>query len=463
MPLPLHPEGRTGGGQVEPHPLRLVLQRGAQGPMLAGSEPLGEGRIDRRRAVRHPHLDVRRLLPQGVPELAILLLRHDQDGRRIGDVAVHHVLRGVAEERRHRVELALPDRVELVIVAGGAAHGEPEKDVADRLRPVLRVDDLVFLGHDPALVGRDVVALETRRHELVQARLGQQVARHLLHRELVERLVLVEGPDHPVAVGIHLAVVVDVDPVRIAVARCVEPVPGAVLAPLLGLEQPVDELLVGVFRRIVQEGIHDAGIGRQPRQVERGTARQRPPVRLGCRGQALGIEARENETIERVAGPLGVNHGRHPRTDDPIERPVLIPRGALVDPAPQDVDLLVAQRLVRVRRRHPQARAGVRDALVHQAGRGIALDDRMPVGSLRESAVLGIQTEPHLSRALVRPVALEAVVGQDGPHLPLKIHGRRRCALRGGGRRSDSKPGRKHEARQRPGPQAGGSGIDESD
>ena len=158
--------------------------------MLARGEPLGEGRIDRLRAVRHPQLDVGRLLPQGVPEIAILLPRHHQDGRRIGDVAVHHVLRRVAEERRHRVELALPDRVELVVVAGGAAHGQPEKDVAYRLGPVLRVDGLVLLGYDPALVGRDVVALEPGRHELVQARLGQQVARHLLHGEFVERLVL---------------------------------------------------------------------------------------------------------------------------------------------------------------------------------------------------------------------------------------------------------------------------------
>ena len=48
-------------------------------------------------------------------------LRHDDDRRRVLDVAVHRRLRRVVEERRQRVELALRERVELVVVADRAA------------------------------------------------------------------------------------------------------------------------------------------------------------------------------------------------------------------------------------------------------------------------------------------------------------------------------------------------------
>ena len=458
MPLPFHLEGRIRRlVEVEPHPLRLVLQGRLQVPVVARREPLGEGGIDLRRPAGHPRLHVGGLLPQVVPELPVRFLRDDQDGRRVGDVAVHYVLRSVPEERGHRVELALADRVELVVVAGGATDGQTQKDVADRLRAILRVDGLVLLGNDPALVGGDVVALEAGRHELVQARLGQQIAGHLLHRELVEGLVPVEGADDPVAVGIHLAVVVDVNPVRVAIARRVEPVAGPVLAPLLGREQPVDVPLVGVLRRIVQECMQQRGIGRQPRQVERRAARQRPPVGLGRRRQPLGLQPGEDEAIERIARPVGVGHGRSIGTDDRLERPVLVPGSALVDPAPQHVDLLVVQRLVGVGRRHPQPRVGVRDALEDKAGPGVPLDDRVAVRPFRESALLGVEPQPHLPRALVRPMALEAVVRQDRPHLPLEVDGRRRSRVLPGRRRyAGERPRREHQDRRRERPQATG-------
>ena len=59
-------------------------------------------------------------------------------------------------------------------------------------------------------------------------------------------MLRVEGLDHPVAVGPHLAVVVDVDAVRVGVAGRVEPVAGAVFAPLRRCQQAVDQLLVSV-------------------------------------------------------------------------------------------------------------------------------------------------------------------------------------------------------------------------
>ncbi len=81
---------------------------------------------------------------------------------------------------------------------------------------------------------------------LVERRVRQQVAGELLDGELVERQVLVEGLDHPVAVRPHLAVVVEVDAVRVGVAGDVEPVPAAMLAPVRRRQQAFDELLVSI-------------------------------------------------------------------------------------------------------------------------------------------------------------------------------------------------------------------------
>ena len=49
--------------------------------------------------------------------------RHGHDRRRVLHVAVHRLLRRVVEKRRERIELALRQRIELVIVTHSAAGG----------------------------------------------------------------------------------------------------------------------------------------------------------------------------------------------------------------------------------------------------------------------------------------------------------------------------------------------------
>ena len=425
VPLALVHDGGAGGvveGQRQQ--LRLRLERRHEGAVLAAGHPLDEVGVHRHRALVEPGVELGRLVAQLVPEPAVGVVGHHEDGRRVGDVAVHDVLGGVPEERGHRVELALRDGVELVVVAGGAADGQAEEDVADGLGPVLGVDRLVLLRHHPALVGGDVVALKAGGHELVEARLGQEVAGHLLDDEVVEGLVLVERPDRPVAPREHLAVVVDVDAVGVAVAGRVEPVAGAVLAPVPRPQQPVDEGLVGVVRGVVQVGREEARIGRQPRQVEGRPAGQGALVGLGRRGQPLGLEPRENEAVDGVARPRLVGHRRGRVLGDGFERPVLVPRRALVDPAGQHVDLPGRQPLVGQRRgRHPQPFVGVGDALVQQARPGVAGHDGGTARARPERPVPRVEPQPRLARALVGPVAREAVVGQNRPHVALEVDG----------------------------------------
>ncbi len=100
-----------------------------------------------------------------------------------------------------------------------------------------------------------MAAIESGGDDLVEGRLGEQIAGKLLDDELVERLVPVEGADDPVAIGPDLAVVVEVQAVGVAVPGGVEPEPRQVLAVLGGFQEPVDDPLIGTLGAIVQERV----------------------------------------------------------------------------------------------------------------------------------------------------------------------------------------------------------------
>ena len=78
-----------------------------------------------------------------------------------------------------------------------------------------------------------------------------------------------------------------------------------------------------------------------------------------------------------------------------------------------------------VGRRHPQGRLGMGDALVEQAGLGVARDDQAAAGPLGEGSLPGIQPEIHHPGGRIGTVALEAVVGEDGTNVPLEVDGGR--------------------------------------
>ena len=153
---------------------------------------------------------------------------------------------GVSEEGRHGVEVLLADRVELVVVAGRAVSGEPEPDPRGGGHPVVGVVGEVLLLDGAALIGGHVAPVEPGGDLLLFRRTGQEVAGDLLYGEPVEGHVAIEGPDDPVAVGPHLAVVVEVQPVRVGVAGRIEPVACPVLTPLRRVHETIHPSLVGV-------------------------------------------------------------------------------------------------------------------------------------------------------------------------------------------------------------------------
>src|SRR5205814_4635528 len=116
----------------------------------------------------------------------------------------------------HLIELALRERVELVIVTDRAVGGQAKPDRRHRLGTIARVEDEILLRNDAAFIRGDVAAVEAGRYLLIKRAAGQQVAGELIDGELVERLVLVEGANHPIAIGPNLTIVVKVDAVGVS-------------------------------------------------------------------------------------------------------------------------------------------------------------------------------------------------------------------------------------------------------
>ena len=121
--------------------------------------------------------------------------------------------------------------------------------------------------------------------------------------ELIERHVAVERVDHPVAVLPDVAAVVLLVAVGVGVAGEVEPRPRPALAVVRRRQQPIDDALVGVGRRVGDERVDFRGRRRKAGQVERDAAQQRRLSASGDGDSCLALEPRQHEPIDRIARP----------------------------------------------------------------------------------------------------------------------------------------------------------------
>ena len=161
------------------------------------------------------------------------------------------------EEGLQAVEVALRNRIVLMIVAAGAAHGEAEENLADGAGKLvqdilaeLRFEIGVGLpGAHPQKAQSDEPVGPVRAAALRAVGRREFVAGQLLLDEVVVGLVLIEGADHVVAVSpCGRPFAVDREAVGFGEAREVEPVAGPTFAvPGIG-EELVDHLLVGIGR-----------------------------------------------------------------------------------------------------------------------------------------------------------------------------------------------------------------------
>ena len=261
-----------------------MLIVGSGGGRLASS-PLNFSSASRSRPAGQPDHRLPELLDLGLDRVGLRLPGGLFAGARQHDVVF--LRRG--QERLEAVVVFLRDRVELVIVAAGTADRQAEEHDRGRVG---------HLGqHFVAAEGDFLVAgVPPDRTEAVEAGRDLQfvavgidlVAGQLLQHEAVERLVVVERLDDVVAVAPRPgAVAVVLEALGLGVAHDIEPVPAPLLAVVRGREQPIDQLLVGVGRRIVDEGIDLLRRRRQPGQVEGDPADERGPVGLRRRRQSF--------------------------------------------------------------------------------------------------------------------------------------------------------------------------------
>ena len=143
--------------------------------------------------------------------------------------------------------------------------------------------------------------MKTRGRLLRDARARQQIPGELEHAEAVERHVVVDRRDHPVAIdvgegpGAILLVAV-----AVRVTREVQPVTAPAFAEMRRAQQPIYQPLIRIRPRVGHELAYLLGLGRQPEQIQAQPPDQRVAVRLGRRRDFLLRQPREHKRINRI-------------------------------------------------------------------------------------------------------------------------------------------------------------------
>ena len=116
-----------------------------------------------------------------------------------------------------------------MVMTCGTTGGETEPNGRHSFHAILGIDRIIFFRDRSALAGGGEAARESRGDVLVKSPFRKQVAGNLLGGELIPWHIVLEGFDHPVAIRPDGAVVIDVDAVRVRIARRIEPMAGKML------------------------------------------------------------------------------------------------------------------------------------------------------------------------------------------------------------------------------------------
>ena len=238
-------------------------------------------------------------------------------------VDVHFVSR--IEEGVELVELALGDRIELVIVTCRATDGRPQPDRPDGGDPVLDLHHAKFLDVGPPFPVAQGLAKKPRGDLLLDRRLRQQVAGQLFDREPVEGHVAVESLDDPVPKSPrNRPQLIRQVTVTVGVVSHVEPRPGPAFPVVRRGEQTVDDPLVGTGTLVLDERRDLARCRRQPDQVKRDATNQRLATGDRRWNDPLTDQPSKHEQVDRVPGPRSAGCGRNVRTNDRTVGPVTL-------------------------------------------------------------------------------------------------------------------------------------------
>ena len=331
-----------------------------------------------------------------------------------------HPLRlvGVVHQGKQREVVGVCQRVKLMRVALRAAGGEPQPggagggDAIDhrQITKLQRVDSPFLVEHR--------VAVKAGRHNVVGRGAGEQVAGKLANRELIKRHVGIERANHPVAVGPDRPRPVFLIAVGVGIAGQIEPAPGPAFAILRARHEPLDELLVGIGSGVGQKGVEFFGRWGDADQIEPNAAAERGPIGFRGGDEALLFQPGQHKSIDLVAGPVGPGHSRHRRRLGGDEGPMRLIFGAGGDPLFENPLLGCGEGHLRGGGRHDDIGSGTFDPSHQFAVVGMARH-HCPQAAVEFPERLRPQIEPQpgLAAGFVRPMALEAAVGEDRPHL----------------------------------------------
>ena len=312
-----------------------------------------------------------------------------------------------------------------MVVAAGAAYCEPQPGLAGRLDAVDHRLHPPLLGDDAPLAVDPVIAIEPRGNDLVTTGIVQHVTGELLHRELVERHVAVEGADQPVSPWPVGAAGIGLVAMAIGIPRRVEPLDRHPFAEMRAGQHAIDIFFIRIEGLVRHKRVDVGGHRWQAGEIERDPSRECHAVGLGIRRQAFVIEPGQNEPVDRHLRPRSILHRRHGRPLHPFKRPMSAILRPLRDPPTENLSLGRSHRLVDVRRRHDHVGIGARDAGEDLAGLRLAGHDRRAAAlECRDGDTAVVEPQPRLPVFGIGPMAGEAAVGEDRPHITVEVETR---------------------------------------
>ncbi len=298
-----------------------------------------------------------------------------------------------------------------------ALERKTERAFADDIETVEHRFHAELLRDNRAFLVDHAVAEEAGGDELGLRAVGQEVAGDLLDQELVVGQVAVQGLNHPITPGPLLAREVLFVTVAVSVAGRVQPVPRPFLTVVLALEQAVGECSDGARQILARRAGKVRHFRRRRRQADE--IEVKPATQLLGRGgwrklQPFLRQARGEERIHRRHSGLLADR-RHGRLDRRLEGPVPGVRSALGDPAAEFFHIRGFHRMFLLRGRHHfvgvlGGETGDERACFRLAGH----DGGVVRFSTFQRAVPHVQSEVALTLLLIRPVAGQAMIRQDG-------------------------------------------------
>ena len=225
---------------------------------------------------------------------------------KVGSVVLRALER--LENGEHPVVVDLRERLELVVMAAGAAERDSQKRRSRRAEHVVKLIVAVNRRFGRLIVPR--AQTQKRGGDLSgRVRPFDFIAGKLLGHESAIRFVAIERVDDIVAVSprVRLGAVALVA-VGLGESHNVQPVPAEALAVMRAGQQAIDHSGNGIRRSVVQEFLDLERIRRKTDQIEVQPADERSPIGCGRGLDPLSFHPGKHEPVNRIARPLRVRH-----------------------------------------------------------------------------------------------------------------------------------------------------------